>query len=519
MKVLAGKGVEDILPSGSSKANRNATAIFNNSSAADPFGDLVRPALGKALLKNAPTSEQEINAANGRNTFSTGLIPPDFDPFAETPSSARAPLSVLGEPAQPNANAKQGSTASPGDISGALGSGPSIPSQSIDELFRLSPGGNTDPLLPGSPLGPRPDHTGATAVDPLEVLGTEHRAKPSAEPAQRDDVPELHGSFRPPHAKPEREKTSKPGVEHQEGHEDEPSPYGMVLSWESEDAQKDTDEVKSVIIPSPVQDRRKEERRQAIKSEVITAAQSLPVEADRPQRGPDAGVSYTESPASSPASTMATAAVKGPGPRATAVDRDQLLKAFLDGAGISTLSSGGELTPQFMHLVGELLRESTQGTLDLLLARTLTKREVRAELTMISPRENNPLKFSPDVEVALNHLLGPAARGFMSPVQAMKDAYDDLRSHELGFMAGTRAALTGILERFDPERLEQRLKDKSVIDALVPINRKARLWNLFAEHYKEISREAEEDFQALFGKEFLRAYKAQIANLEKEGEK
>jgi FHA domain-containing protein len=293
----------------------------------------------------------------------------------------------------------------------------------------------------------------------------------------------------------------------------------MVLSWESEDAQKDTDEVKSVIIPSPVQDRRKEERRQAIKSEVITAAQSLPVEAENPPRGPDAGVSYTESPASSPASTIATAAVKGPGPRATAVDRDQLLKAFLDGAGISTLSSGGELTPQFMHLVGELLRESTQGTLDLLLARTLTKREVRAELTMISPRENNPLKFSPDVEVALNHLLGPAARGFMSPVQAMKDAYDDLRSHELGFMAGTRAALTGILERFDPERLEQRLKDKSVIDALVPINRKARLWNLFAEHYKEISREAEEDFQALFGKEFLRAYKAQIANLEKEGEK
>ena len=135
---------------------------------------------------------------------------------------------------------------------------------------------------------------------------------------------------------------------------------------------------------------------------------------------------------------------------------------------------------------------------------------------IIAPRENNPLKFSPSVEVALAHLLAPQGRGFMTPLQAMKDAHEDLRSHQFGFMAGMRAALAGVLERFQPEELERRLTQKSVIDALLPSKRKAKLWDMFAERYKDISHEAEEDFHVLFGKEFLRAYEAQIARLEQD---
>ena len=34
----------------------------------------------------------------------------------------------------------------------------------------------------------------------------------------------------------------------------------------------------------------------------------------------------------------------------------------------------------------------------------------------------------------------------------MRDAYDDLRAHQFGFLAGMRAALEGMLKRFDPAR-------------------------------------------------------------------
>jgi type VI secretion system FHA domain protein len=195
-------------------------------------------------------------------------------------------------------------------------------------------------------------------------------------------------------------------------------------------------------------------------------------------------------------------------------DDQDLLHAFLVGAGVPDLDMQGPLTPQMMQMFGQLLRTATQGTLDLLLARSLIKREVHAERTMIVPRENNPLKFSPNVEVALSHLLAPRGQGFMAPLLAMKDACDDLRAHQFGFMAGMRAALAGVLQRFDPVRLEQRLGAENIADRLLPVVRKARLWSLFEQFYAQISKEAEDDFDALFGKEFLRAYEAQLAKLE-----
>ena len=65
--------------------------------------------------------------------------------------------------------------------------------------------------------------------------------------------------------------------------------------------------------------------------------------------------------------------------------------------------------------IGALLRAMTAGTLELLTARMVAKRELGAAATQVRTRENNPLKFSPDVDAALSHLLGPAERGFLDP--------------------------------------------------------------------------------------------------------
>ena len=191
-----------------------------------------------------------------------------------------------------------------------------------------------------------------------------------------------------------------------------------------------------------------------------------------------------------------------------------MLAAFLEGIGIAGLPIT-QLTPELMRLVGQLLHEATRGTVDLLVARAALKREVRAEMTMIVARENNPLKFSPSVEVALDHLLKPPARGFMPPDKAMRDAYDDLRAHQFGFLAGMRAALEGVLKRFDPVLLEGKLTQGSMLSSMIPGSRKARMWDVFQQHYGQISAEASDDFHELFGKEFLRAYEAQLDQLQK----
>jgi FHA domain-containing protein len=193
-----------------------------------------------------------------------------------------------------------------------------------------------------------------------------------------------------------------------------------------------------------------------------------------------------------------------------------LLQALLRGAGIPDAPRPTSLTPETMETIGKLLREAVQGTLDLLRARGLTKSEMRADVTMIMPMDNNPLKFSPTPEAAMAHLLAPHGQGFMPPLRAMKNAYDDLRAHQLGVLAGMRAALDEVLARFAPEELRKRLADPTVLDSLLPANRKAKQWDLFVERYEAVAEEAREDFHAAFGKAFRRAYEAQVKELRAE---
>jgi len=115
-------------------------------------------------------------------------------------------------------------------------------------------------------------------------------------------------------------------------------------------------------------------------------------------------------------------------------------------------------------------------------------------------------------------LLQPPMQGFLSGPSALRDAVIDLQSHQVGVMAGTRAALAAVLERFDPVQLESRLSARSVIDTLMPSHRRAKLWELYVEHYRGLKDEAEEDFSRFFGEAFREAYNAQVRSLEAAGD-
>jgi predicted component of type VI protein secretion system len=191
-----------------------------------------------------------------------------------------------------------------------------------------------------------------------------------------------------------------------------------------------------------------------------------------------------------------------PTPLAAAVE------ALYDGLGVPMPARRPSVDQT--RLIGGLLRATVAGTLELLAARNIAKRELGANPTMLQVRQNNPLKFSPDVDAALSHLLGPAQRGFVAPLDAVNDAFDDLRAHELAVLAGMRAALDSVLARFDPAALEQKL-DKSMWASVMPAARKARLWELHAEQYAQTMRDVENDFDSVFGRAFLQAYQAQLA--------
>ncbi len=196
-------------------------------------------------------------------------------------------------------------------------------------------------------------------------------------------------------------------------------------------------------------------------------------------------------------------------------DAAALWGAFCEGAGVRLQPPQG-VNPELMRVVGTLLRAAVEGTVQLMAVRSATRHELHAQVTVIRPRNNNPLKFSPDALSALEQLLQPPLRGFLPGPAAMTDAMNDLVGHAIGTMAGTRAALEGVLSRFAPRELEAKLVGKSVLDSLLPMNRKAKLWELYLQHYDGIRDEAQEDFHALFGKAFLAAYEQQLERLRRD---
>jgi type VI secretion system FHA domain protein len=199
------------------------------------------------------------------------------------------------------------------------------------------------------------------------------------------------------------------------------------------------------------------------------------------------------------------------GQGARMADPDALLAAFLRGAGVPSLAVPNGLTPELMELMGRLVYEGTAGVMELIAARRSTKRAMGAEVTVIAQQGNNPLKFLPTPEAAIMQMLGHRMPGYMRTADAMREAFDDLRAHEAGVIAGMRAALGAVLKRFDPAVLEQRLGAGGLLDALVPNAREGRLWNLYSERFHEIFREAEDDFQVLLGQAFVEAYEEQVA--------
>jgi len=194
---------------------------------------------------------------------------------------------------------------------------------------------------------------------------------------------------------------------------------------------------------------------------------------------------------------------------------DEVLAAFLRGAGLDQLRiDRGEAQAQ-MEAIGRSYRYMVEGLIEVLRARASLKGEFRMVQTMIRPMENNPLKFAPNVDEALLLLLRSGNQAFMPADRAIKESFDDLKAHQLAVMAGVQASIKHLLKRFQPTVLEERLSKPSAIGALLPGIRKAQYWALFTELYASISREAEDDFEDLFGREFSRAYEEQGAKLGK----
>ena len=246
----------------------------------------------------------------------------------------------------------------------------------------------------------------------------------------------------------------------------------------------------------------------------VAQPQPVPVASPPADTGEPSGDPFGKAAPTAPTRTprpSAQGSAAAPAVAPVPPDASSLIAAFLDGAGVSDLSLGAD-PEAAMRSAGAVFRAMVEGLRQVLISRAAIKNEFRVEQTMLRARDNNALKFSVTTEDALAALLQPDRPGYQPPVTAAQEAFDDVRGHELAVMAGVQAALMALLRRFEPGALEKRLMP-GMLDNLLPAARKARTWELFCVTYKDIAHDAEGDFQSVFGREFVRAYDAQVRKL------
>ena len=189
------------------------------------------------------------------------------------------------------------------------------------------------------------------------------------------------------------------------------------------------------------------------------------------------------------------------------------LREMLAGAGLDPSS----LTPELARTFGQILRVVVAGMMDVLKARQVIKDELGVEVTMFRPADNNPLKFSANVEDALHNLLVKRNAAYLGPVDAFDDAFDDLRHHQMATLEGIRVAFESMLAEFHPDRLQEQFDRSMKRGSLLSVPAKLLYWEMYREKFGDMVRDAEASYADLFGDEFKRAYEEQLRRLKAQG--
>ncbi len=158
----------------------------------------------------------------------------------------------------------------------------------------------------------------------------------------------------------------------------------------------------------------------------------------------------------------------------------------------------------------QILLIVADGVMDVLRARAEIKNTFRLPVTIIQRSENNPLKFAPTADEAVQRILAPTGPAFLSGSAAFQDAFEDIRCHQMAMLAGVRAAFESLLVHFNPDRFEHEADGGA---KRASFGGKGRYWDRYREHFEELMGNPDECFRRLFGDEFARAYEEQLARL------
>ena len=199
--------------------------------------------------------------------------------------------------------------------------------------------------------------------------------------------------------------------------------------------------------------------------------------------------------------------VPGAGPASEEIALELALRLGLHGMSEEKLQ-------QMPEAVTEVVRSCIAGVMDVLSSRRQVKSQLKMDTTLIQRTHNNALKFSTSAEEAIERMFMKSGDAYLPPETALLEAFQDIADHQVAMMAATIQVYQKVVERFDPDLLEQTLRSGGKEGGL--FGGKPRLWDEYRKHYQEIASAGQSSIHDDFVKEFAAAYSEQLQKLKQE---
>lgn len=182
------------------------------------------------------------------------------------------------------------------------------------------------------------------------------------------------------------------------------------------------------------------------------------------------------------------------------------VEAFCRGAGVDPSTLPADTQTALLTLAGQMLREVVLGLMEALKGRADLKGKLRLTQTTIQPGENNPLKLSASVDETVKRLLDPHGSRYLGPIEAIRDSFADLRTHQIALAAAIQAATDELMNRVAPTELQERFDRGLKRGALLGAANKMKYWDLYTEFYQVLNQRNDQGLPAVFAEELARTY-------------
>ena len=185
-----------------------------------------------------------------------------------------------------------------------------------------------------------------------------------------------------------------------------------------------------------------------------------------------------------------------------------MLEAFCEGAQLDPSYLTSEDPIEIMRRLGEIYKQVVLGLGDLMSERASVKSDYSLERTTIGATANNPLKWAPTHRLAVD-LICERTGGFLNGPDAVKECFEDLKGHSLCLVAGSREAVSCLLEQFDPKAVEAEAKAKAPLF----MERSEASWRRLKSLHADVSSDPFNDAESIVNVAFKRGYELRSREL------